>query len=333
MNRKIQDRWKELIIRNRQSGGYLIKKIISRKIYAILRAILLFGLCFLILQPLLNKISLSFMEEKDLYDQTIIVVPRNFTTGNYRLVSQLMDYWKALGNSIVISTLVSVIQVAFATIVGYGFARFQFPFKKIWFACVILVIIVPPQTIMSSLYLNFRFFDIFGIIKFFTGQTINLQKSIIPYFLLCMTTMGLKSGLYIFMTRQYFRGIPKELEEAAYMDGCGNLKTFVKIMLPDAKPILTSCFLFAFVWQWTDSFYSKMFLGNITLLSGKLTALTQLLTDYLVSAHGTGSKPSIAYGQMIISTGMIMAIIPLLIIYVVAQKGFVENISQTGLKM
>ncbi|HBY71096.1 MAG TPA: hypothetical protein DEG06_02540, partial [Lachnospiraceae bacterium] len=82
MNRKIQDRWKELIIRNRQSGGYLIKKIISRKIYAILRAILLFGLCFLILQPLLNKISLSFMEEKDLYDQTIIVVPRNFTTGN-----------------------------------------------------------------------------------------------------------------------------------------------------------------------------------------------------------------------------------------------------------
>ncbi|MBE5968122.1 MAG: carbohydrate ABC transporter permease, partial [Lachnospiraceae bacterium] len=267
MNRKIRDRWKELIIRNRQSGGYLLKKIISRKIYTILRGILLFGLCFLILQPLLNKISLSFMEEKDLYDQTIIVVPRNFTIGNYRLVSQLIDYWKALGNSIVISTLVSVIQVAFATIVGYGFARFKFPFKKIWFACVILVIIVPPQTIMSSLYLNFRFFDIFGIIKFFTGQTINLQKSIIPYLLLCMTTMGLKSGLYIFMTRQYFRGIPKELEEAAYMDGCGNLKTFVKIMLPDAKPILTSCFLFAFVWQWTDSFYSKMFLGNITLLS------------------------------------------------------------------
>jgi len=333
MNRKIRDRWKELIIRNRQSGGYLLKKIISRKIYTILRGILLFGLCFLILQPLLNKISLSFMEEKDLYDQTIIVVPRNFTIGNYRLVSQLIDYWKALGNSIVISTLVSVIQVAFATIVGYGFARFKFPFKKIWFACVILVIIVPPQTIMSSLYLNFRFFDIFGIIKFFTGQTINLQKSIIPYLLLCMTTMGLKSGLYIFMTRQYFRGIPKELEEAAYMDGCGNLKTFVKIMLPDAKPILTSCFLFAFVWQWTDSFYSKMFLGNITLLSGKLTAITQLLSDYLVSVHGAGTKPSIAYGQMIISTGMIIAIIPLLIIYAVAQKGFVENLSQTGLKM
>ena len=186
---------------------------------------------------------------------------------------------------------------------------------------------------MSSLYLNFRFFDVFGIIKMITGSTINLQKSIIPYLLLCMTCMGLKSGLYIFMLRQYFRGIPKELEEAAYVDGCGNFKTFIKIMLPDAKPMITSCFLFAFVWQWTDSFYSKMFLGNMKLLSNRLTSITGLLSDYLTSLDGVASKASIAYGQMMVSTGMIMAIIPLLLLYVVAQKAFVENLSQTGLKM
>ena len=89
--------------------------------------------------------------------------------------------------------------------------------------------------------------------------------------------MGLKNGLYIFMIRQYFRNIPKELEEAAYVDGCGTLKTFVRIMLPDAKPILTSCFLFAFVWQWTDKFYSKMFLGNIKLLSTQLAMIADRL--------------------------------------------------------
>ncbi len=333
MNKNIKARWNEAIIRNRKSGGYLLKKTISRKTYQILRAILLFGLCFLILQPLLNKLSLSFMKEKDLYDPTIIVVPRNFTTENYRLLSELIGYWKALMNSLGISVLSSALQVAFCTLVGYGFARFKFPLKRFWFACVLLVIIVPPQTIMSSLYLNFRFFDIFGIIKLITGSTINLQNSIIPYMLLCMTCMGLKSGLYIFLIRQYFRGIPKELEEAAYVDGCGNFATFIRIMLPDATPILTSCFLFAFVWQWTDSFYSKMFLGKITLLSNKLTAITGILTDYLVVINGTGSKPSIAYGQMMISTGMIMSIIPLLLIYIIAQKGFVESLSQTGLKM
>jgi multiple sugar transport system permease protein len=145
--------------------------------------------------------------------------------------------------------------------------------------------------------------------------------------------MGLKSGLYIFLIRQYFRGIPKELEEAAYVDGCGNFSTFLRIMLPDARPILTSCFLFAFVWQWTDSFYSRMFLGKTALLANKLTAISSLLGDYLTTISGTASKPSVAYGQMMISTGMIMAIIPLLLIYIVAQKGFVESLSQTGLKM
>jgi multiple sugar transport system permease protein len=329
----MKEKWKELIIRNRKSGGYLLKKIISHKIYQILRAVLLFGLCFLILQPLFNKISLSFMQEKDLYDPTIIVLPRNFTLGNYKLVNSLISFWKALLNSIGISTLSSILQVISCTIVGYGFARFKFPLKNVWFACVLLVIIIPPQTIMSSLYLNFRFFDVFGLFKLVTGSTINLQNSIIPYMLLCLTCMGLKSGLYIFLIRQYFRGVPKELEEAAYVDGCGNFSTFLRIMLPDARPILTSCFLFAFVWQWTDSFYSKMFLGKTALLANKLPAITSLLAEYLTVINGAGSKPSIAYGQMMISTGMIMAIIPLLIIYIAAQRGFVESLSQTGLKM
>jgi multiple sugar transport system permease protein len=273
------------------------------------------------------------MQEKDLYDPTIIVVPRNFTLENYKLVNSLINYWKSLFNSIGISVMSSILQVTACTIVGYGFARFKFPLKNFWFGCVLLVIVIPPQTIMSSLYLNFRFFDVFGIIKLLTGSTLNLQNSIVPYMLLCITCMGLKSGLYIFLIRQYFRGIPKELEEAAYVDGCGNFSTFLRIMLPDARPILTSCFLFAFVWQWTDSFYSRMFLGKTALLANKLTAISSLLGDYLTTISGTASKPSVAYGQMMISTGMIMAIIPLLLIYIVAQKGFVESLSQTGLKM
>lgn len=272
------------------------------------------------------------MLEKDLYDPTIIVVPRNFTTDNYKLVSSLIDYWKSLRNSLFYSLIISILQVASATVIGYGFARFNFPLKKFWFACVVLVIIVPPQTILSSLYLNFRFFDVFGIAEFFTGKTINLLNSPLPYMFMSLTSMGLKGGLYIFLIRQYYRGVPKELEEAAYVDGCGNFSTFIKIMLPDAKPIITSCFLFAFVWQWTDSFYSTMFLGKISLLSRRLTAITQLLAEYMTGI-GTGSRPSVAYGQMMISTGMIMAIIPLLLIYLVAQRTFVESLSQTGIKM
>ena len=154
-----------------------------------------------------------------------------------------------------------------------------------------------------------------------------------PYIMMCLGCMGLKSGLYIYLIRQFFRNIPKELEEAAYVDGCGKFKTFIRIMLPDAKPILTSCFLFAYVWQWTDSYYAKLFLGQVKLLPKALSSLSGRLGQYYISIFGTGSKPSAAYEQAMIATGLLMSIIPLLIIYLVAQKGFVESLSQSGIKM
>lgn len=319
--------------RNRKSGGYLLKKKVNSASYKIARAILLFGLCFLILQPLLNKISISFMAEKDLYDATVISIPRHFTTANYKISNMLMDFWACLKNSVLIALVVSVIQVSACTLVGYGFARYKFPLKNFWFACVMLSILVPPQTISSSLYLHFRFFDIFGIFKLITGDTLNLQSSVAPYLLMCLGCMGLKSGLYIFLIRQFFRNIPKELEEAAYVDGCGKLKTFLRIMLPDAKPILTSCFLFAFVWQWTDSYYSRLFLGKIKLLPKALTSLSEQLGEYYARVNGIGSRPSVAYEQAVIATALLMTLIPLILIYLVAQKGFVESLSQSGIKM
>lgn len=143
-----------------------------------------------------------------------------------------MSYGTSIINTIVVSLTIAVLQIAVCTLVGYGFARFDFPLKKFWFLCVMLVIVVPPQTISTSLYLHFRYFDLFGIIEAVTGSSLNLRDSVLPYYLMSAGCMGLKNGLYIFMIRQYFRNIPKELEEAAYVDGCGTLKTFVRIMLP-----------------------------------------------------------------------------------------------------
>lgn len=145
--------------------------------------------------------------------------------------------------------------------------------------------------------------------------------------------MGLKNGLYIYMIRQFFRNIPKELEEAAYVDGCGTLKTFVRIMLPDAKPILTSCFLFAFVWQWTDGFYSRLFLGRIGLVSTSLSTIIDGLGAYLQRLLGVSQVPSVGYANCISSTGTLMIIVPVLVLYLFAQKGFVESLSSSGIKM
>lgn len=329
MNKNI----KTFIERNKKSNNYLLRKTAFNVGIKIVRFVLLFGLCFLILQPIFNKISISFMEEQDLYDSTIVTLPRHFTTANYVLASKLMSYWPSMISTALIALLVSILQIISCTLVGYGFARYKFPLKNLWFGVVILVILVPPTTIMSSLYLNFRYFDIFGLFKLITGEPLNLLNTLTPYALMCLGCMGLKCGLYIYMIRQFFRGIPKELEEAAYVDGCGRFATFIRIMLPDAKPILTSCFLFAYVWQWTDSFYARIFLSeDFKLLPNSLTGLTGALDSYL-KARGIAQKATVAYSQQMIATGTLMAIIPLIIIYLFAQKGFVESLSQTGIKM
>jgi multiple sugar transport system permease protein len=320
-------------VRNEKSEGYLLKKTIREVFMRICRALILFGMCFLILQPIINKISISFMAEEDLYNAIVINIPEHVTAANYQLASQFMSYGKAFLNTLIISFTIAILQITVTTLVGYGFARFEFPFKKFWFACVILVIIIPPQTISTSLHLHFRFFDILGIFKLLTGDTINLRGSVLPYYLMSAGCMGLKNGLYIFMIRQFFRNIPKELEEAAYVDGCGTLETFVKIMLPDARPILTSCFLFSFVWQWTDSFYSKMFLGNTKLLSTQLSMIADRLDAYIKNTLHNSAGASIGYTNCIVATGTLMVIVPLLILYLFEQKGFVESLSSSGIKM
>ena len=319
--------------RNKVSGGYLLRKRIKEYGVSVIRFILLFGMCFMILQPILNKISVSFMTEEDLYNPIVISIPEHFTTENYQLAAEIMNYKEGIVNSLVISLTIAVLQIFVCTLVGYGFARFKFPLKKFWFACVILVILIPPQLISNSLHLHFKFFDILGIFKAIKGEAINLRGSVIPYYLMSAGCMGLKNGLYIYMIRQFFRNIPGDLEEAAYVDGCGTLKTFFRIMLPEAKPIITSCFLFAFVWQWTDGFYSKLFLGSKTLVSVSLSRIVDSLGAYIQKLLGVKTTISIAYSNCILATGTLMIIMPLIILYLFAQKQFVESISSTGIKM
>jgi len=322
--------------RNRQSGGYLLRHDIGEVFVKIVRFVLLFGMCFLILQPVLNKISVSFMEQQDLYNPIVVSIPVHFTGENYKLAATIMSYKEALKNSIIISVTIAIIQTTMCTIVGYGFSRFKFPLKNFWFGCVLALIIVPPQAFSSSLVLHFSNFDLLGIISLIKGAPINLRGSVVPYYLMSFTCMGLKNGLYIYLVRQFFRNIPVDLEEAAYIDGCGMFKTFTTIMVPQSKPIVTSCFLFSLVWQWTDGFYSKLFIGGKKLVSTSLASIADALGVYIARESGAANAQvsvSTQYTNCILSTGTLLIVLPIVIVYLIAQKAFVESISSTGIKM
>ena len=320
--------------RNRKSHGMLLKRTAGQGVVSVVRGLLLFGLCFMIIQPLLMKLSVSLMTENDLYDTTVTLLPRHLTWANYELAASdtLLSYWKSLFNTFWISLSTAILQVAACTLVGYGFARFEFPLKKLWFAAVILIIIVPPQTISTSLYLRFRYFDIFGIVKLFNkGEALNLRGSSIPYYLMSITCMGLKNGLYIFMLRQFFASVPQSLEEAAYVDGCSVFRTFWQVILPEAVPVIVSCLLFAFVWQWTDTFYARLFLGGNTLLSMQVSGIADRIGNYFSTQLGI--QTSLGRRQQFVSTATLMVVAPLLLVYLFAQKSFVESISTSGMKM
>jgi len=363
---KNKDFWE----RNRRSGGYLLKKRLGQIAISVIRGLLLFGLCFMIIQPLLTRFSMSLMQEKDLYDSTIILLPRNVTLDNYRIVAELTDlkaiggnwHFNALLNTLWVSALISALTIISTTLVAYGFARYNFRGKKFWFACVIAVIIIPPQTIQSALYMNFANFDILkiftlfgvnaeglnfgqrvlsvvdgtgvGLIQLMTGSALNLRANVSAYAIMALTCMGLKHGLYIYIMRQYFQGIPTSLEEAAYVDGCGTLHTFIKIMLPDALPTIASCFLFSFVWQWTDIFYTRLFLPitSISTYSNQMASMVTKMSRYFSADSSVAVVVPNGRQQQLISIAVLICAIPLVILYLFTQRTFVESLAMSGSK-
>ncbi len=311
------------------------KARVGKLAVSIARGLLMFGLCFMIIQPIITRFCTSVMEEKDLYDSTIVLLPRNVTMQNFKDAINLLDLPTSMLNTMWISLVVALLQVISCTIVAYGFARYEFPLKKFWFACTVMMIIIPPQTIAAPLNSYFGSFDFLGLVKLFNGgKPKNLLNSMTPYMLMSLTCMGLKNGLYIYMLRQYFRGVPKSLEEAAYIDGCGTLHTFTKIMLPDAVPIIMSCFLFAFVWQWTDLFYTRNFLPvGMSIFSKKLSNMVSQMAYYFSKeAGGRSITIPAARSQQFISIGVVFCSTPLIILYCFTQKTFVKSLAMTGSK-
>ncbi len=318
--------------RNRRSNGYLLKRTVGRISISVIRGLLMFGLCFMIIQPLITRFSVSLMAAEDIYDSTIRLLPRHVTLDNYRIVAELTSMPTSMVNTAWISFVMSICQVVSTTLVAYGFARYEFPLKKFWFACVVMLIIIPPQTIQTALFMSFTHFDIFGIFKATTGSDLNLRSSLLPYTVMCLTCMGLKDGLYIYMLRQYFKSVPVSLEEAAYVDGCGTMHTFVKIMLPDAVPTIASCFLFSFVWQWTDLFYTRNFISGYKVYSRELSNITSIMSKYFARNATENVTVPLGRQMQLIGIGVFICCVPLIILYAFTQKTFVQSLTMTGSK-
>ena len=362
--KKIRVEFERTSALERAKQKYLSVNFLAQVVFAIFRYALLLGVSYVILYPFFSKIFMSFMAPEDFNDSMVQLIPKNFSIDIYKELFIERDYMAAFGATLRLSLITAVLQTFTCAFIAYGFAKFKFKGNKILFALVILTMIIPHRTIQMAMTDSFGHFDIGGIFNFLSGGEmsffgltytspisildfkggISMLDSYGPFIILSITGLAFKNGLFIFLLRQFFMGIPDELEESAYIDGSGVFRTFFKIILPISIPMLITVFIFSFSWCWTDTYYT----GNTVFFKGSATGGDfyepggggYLLSNSFVSSKEVASLQASTVGVegqqtkwlgAVHNTSALMVIAPLVIVYLFCQKYLVQGIERSGL--
>ncbi len=372
-------------LKDRLKAKFLSTYFLTNVIFKIFRLVLMVGIAYVVLFPFITKISGSFMAPEDFVDVTVLLIPKTFSLDIYRAIFDDLGYgyWGAFRNTFILSFSVALVQTFICCLIGYGFAKFKFRGRTLIFMLVMLTMIIPHQTMRLSMDMQFKYFDVLGIVRLLKGggielfgynitdlgegvkeffarfdilpdeikfgrymkqigsqqvaqykvdmditqAGINLSGTYIPFILLSLGGLAFKNGLYIFMLRQFFRGIPDELEESAYMDGSGTFRTFMQIILPLSIPMMVTVFMFAFCWQWTDVFYTTMFFPTSD--TPFLVKIVDMPTPQALHTEFAGTA---LYNTAIRNTCGLMIILPLVLVYAIfGQRFLVQGIEHSGI--
>lgn len=329
---KIRVDFERTPLKDRLKAKFLSTFFLQKFVWYIFRLVLLVGISYIVLFPFFSKIAGSFMSPEDFVDVTVRLVPKHFTLNTYRAIIAENGFFEAFKNTFVLSLSAAILQTFSCCLVGYGLAKFKFKGNAIIFMAVLFTMVLPHQTLSFSFSVNFTYFwqDFFGFLNAIhlvpdsLASGVNMINTHWPMMLLSATALAFKNGLYIFLFRQFFRGVPDELEESAYIDGSGVFRTFFQIILPISIPTMITVFLFSFCWQWTDNFYTNLFytVSKMHLMPNIVAVPSSLMLNYA--------------GQSLFDAAIkgacgILIILPLLIMYIFLQKFLVQGIERSGL--
>ena len=286
--------------------GVRARRVVLRTVVLLL----LVDVAFIFVMPILRLLSTSLMHVLDFYDPTVVWIPRRWAWDNYSRALAALEFGLSFRNTLTVAGVCAILQTISCAIVGYGFARFRFPGRDRLFMLVLFAMIVPPHAIIIQLFILFA--------------DLHWLESYWPFIVPSALGMGLRGALFVFIFRQFFKGLPWELEDAAMMDGAGPLRVFFNIMLPIAQPAIVVVFLFSFVWHWNDSLEPSIYLSHAEnfLLPQRLSVVETALTNLQMRGM---------WGTGVIMASALLVILPLLVLYLFTQRYFVESIERTGL--
>ena len=277
---------------------------------AVLYALLII-IGFVYVYPLLHMLSYSLKSLADLLDPTINVLPSSLYLENFSNALLVLNYVPLFFESLTVTLIPAILQTMVASLIGYGFARFQFPLKKLWFALLLATYLIPPQVTMIPRYV--LFFNI-GILE-------TIFSIIIP----ATFGQGVSSAIFVLIFYQFYLMVPKALDEAAQLDGATHWGIYTKVAIPLSLPSFLTAFLFSFVWYWNETYIARLFLG-----SGGETLLIRLYN--FVSAYNAilGGGSNVA-NEAIRMAATLLIIAPLIVAYFILQRLFIEGIDRSGI--
>jgi len=256
------------------------------------------------LYPILWLFASSFKGPSEVWADVMSLVPRHFTPQNY------VTGWAGFGgitfatfykNSLIYAGVGTVAAVMSSAVVAYGFARIRFAGRGFWFTCMLLTLMLPVQVIIIPQYV---FFTKLGLVNTF-------------YPLLLPRFFGM--AFFIFMIMQFIRGIPRELDEAAEIDGCSQFGIFFRIILPLIRPALITATIFSFYWTWEDFLTPLVYLNE-----PKLYTISVALRSFADASGATD------WGAIFAMSAL--SLVPVFVVFVVFQRYLVQGISTTGMK-
>ena len=276
------------------------KRMIKSAVYHVL--VFLGGL--IMLYPLVWMVMSSFKPTNTIFQTAGSLIPETFTLENY------INGWKGfakvtfaafLKNSLFISIVATIGTVLSSAVVAYGFARFQFKGKKLLFSAMLLSMMLPAQVLMIPQYLWFQKLGWVGSYK----------PLIIPY---CFAIQG----FFVYLISNFISGIPKDLDEAAKIDGCNHFTIYARIITPLAKPSIATMILFSFVWTWNDYMSPYLYISDIN--KQMLSVGIKLFSAGQVQDYGS---------QMAAAT---LVLLPIIVVFLFCQRFFIENATSSGVK-
>lgn len=275
--------------------------------------VILINVAFIYIKPILYMVTTMVKDARNILDPSVIWVPRSIYLGHLQQASEMLNYGPSFLISISLASSVAVLQVLSCAVAGYAFARLKFPLKKLWWALLLFTFIMPPQvTILPSIML----FKQFGWLNTF-----------LPMVVPALFGHGLKGALFVIIYRSFFSTLPKELDEAARMDGAGALRMFFGVMFPIARSATVVVVLFSFVWNWNDFYFPSLYM--FTAENVPLSITLARMAGEMAQAEGAGEMT--VYAEAIKMAASFLIIMPLLVVYLFAQRWFIEGVERTGL--